>query len=277
MFKIALDAGHGQNTAGKRIPKALDPNQTREWTLNDRVSRYIAQAAALYENVQLLRVDDVTGKKNISLGARCSAANSWEADVYISNHHNAGIRLGKGGGIVAYCYQAGTQAAACRDAIYQACISAGGLRGNRANPTPEKGFYVLKHTKAPAVLMEYGFMDSTTDAPVILTEDYAKRMGYAVMEAVAKVYGLKKRTQTNSKEVCSVEVKVLKKGAKGDAVKAMQLLLIGYGYSCGGTGADGDFGANTDKALRALQKARGLSVDGVCGEKTWGALLGVCA
>jgi hypothetical protein len=39
-FKIAYCAGHYLGTPGKRVPKALDPNETREWTLNDRVADY---------------------------------------------------------------------------------------------------------------------------------------------------------------------------------------------------------------------------------------------
>ena len=76
-------------------------------------------------------------------------------------------------------------------------------------------------------------------------------------------------------EVCTVEIKVLKKGAKGNEVKSLQILLIGYGYSCGSSGADGSFGPATDKAVRAYQKAKGLSVDGSCGPKTWAKLLGM--
>ena len=83
-------------------------------------------------------------------------------------------------------------------------------------------------------------------------------------------------TTTSTKTgVCTVEVKVLKKGAKSDQVKAMQVLLMGYGFSCGDKGADGSFGPATDKALRAYQEAEGLTVDGVCGPKTWAKLLGV--
>ena len=37
-FKIALSAGHGKNTAGKRCKKSLDPNETREWVLNNRIA-----------------------------------------------------------------------------------------------------------------------------------------------------------------------------------------------------------------------------------------------
>ena len=75
-------------------------------------------------------------------------------------------------------------------------------------------------------------------------------------------------------EVCTVEVNVLRKGAKGDNVKALQILLIGRGYSCGSYGADGDFGTATYNAVKAYQKDKGLSVDGVCGPKTWAKLLG---
>lgn len=79
---------------------------------------------------------------------------------------------------------------------------------------------------------------------------------------------------TTKKGLVEVELPVLKKGAKGENVKALQLLLIGYGYPCGSMGADGSFGGNTDKAVRAYQKDKGLTVDGSVGAKTWAALLG---
>lgn len=93
-----------------------------------------------------------------------------------------------------------------------------------------------------------------------------------IADEVNKRLGVKPKEKT---EVCTVEVKVLRKGAKGQQVKALQTLLIGYGYSCGSYGADGSFGAATDSALRAFQKAKGLSVDGVCGPNSWNKLLGV--
>lgn len=104
-----------------------------------------------------------------------------------------------------------------------------------------------------------------------------KRRTLKVNGKYIRGYGVPKydAETTNSKEVCTVEIKVLKKGAKGDEVKAMQILLIGYGYSCGSKGADGSFGGDTDKALRAYQKAKGLTIDGSCGAKTWTSLLGV--
>ncbi len=55
----------------------------------------------------------------------------------------------------------------------------------------------------------------------------------------------------------------------------MQLLLIGRGCSCGPCGADGELGPDTQGALKRFQRQRGLEADGLCGEKTWAALLGV--
>lgn len=96
----------------------------------------------------------------------------------------------------------------------------------------------------------------------------------AAVEGTAKAEpAAKKETASNKTEVCNVELKVLGKGDKGNSVKALQLLLIGNGYNCGGYGADGDFGAGTDASVRAYQKAKGLGVDGLVGAKTWGALL----
>ena len=70
----------------------------------------------------------------------------------------------------------------------------------------------------------------------------------------------------------------LRRGDKGQYVTLAQTKLIQKGYSCGSFGADGEFGAGTEKAVRAFQKAnvdqdgKPLAVDGVIGQKTWWAL-----
>lgn len=72
----------------------------------------------------------------------------------------------------------------------------------------------------------------------------------------------------------TMNMRLLKKGSKGEDVRALQILLIGRGYSCGIHGADGDFGSDTDKAVRAYQKDHKLTVDGEVGPDTMGSLLG---
>lgn len=84
-----------------------------------------------------------------------------------------------------------------------------------------------------------------------------------------------KTTNANTQEVCEVKLDVLRKGSKGSNVRALQTLLNGYGYSCGTHGVDGNFGSDTEKAVKKYQKAKGLKEDGIVGSKTWSKLLGV--
>lgn len=71
-------------------------------------------------------------------------------------------------------------------------------------------------------------------------------------------------------EEIPVTHRTLRRGAQGDDVRAMQLALVGHGYTPGE--CDGIFGKRTEAAVKAFQKAQGLSADGICGPKTWAAL-----
>lgn len=82
-------------------------------------------------------------------------------------------------------------------------------------------------------------------------------------------------TYETEQKMLDMELPVLKKGAKGETVKAMQILLIGYGFAMGDYGADGSFGGATQRALIAYQASVGLEPDGSCGRKTWEKLLGL--
>ena len=66
----------------------------------------------------------------------------------------------------------------------------------------------------------------------------------------------------------------LKNGSRGDDVKKLQQSLISAGYDLGTSGADGIYGAKTQAAVTAYQKANGLSVDGIAGDQTLGSLYG---
>ena len=64
----------------------------------------------------------------------------------------------------------------------------------------------------------------------------------------------------------------LSKGDNGPEVKTMQTMLITVGYPCGSSGADGDFGADTEKALKNYQKDHKLESDGCYGSKSKASL-----
>ena len=64
---------------------------------------------------------------------------------------------------------------------------------------------------------------------------------------------------------------LLKKGAKGGAVWAMQTLLTDRGFNT--LGVDSDFGNNTFAAVKLFQKKNGLYADGECGALTWEKLI----
>jgi hypothetical protein len=70
----------------------------------------------------------------------------------------------------------------------------------------------------------------------------------------------------------------IKRGSTGPYVVECQEDLICLGYDVGKTGADGKFGANTEKAVKAFQKdhdgpdGKALKVDGIVGQATWWAL-----
>ena len=197
-MRICIDAGHGLHTAGKRCLRTIDPNETREWALNSRIAGRVEALLAKYD-CETLRADDPTGETDVPLNDRVAAANGW-ADVYLSIHHNAGIGGGTGGGIVVFrARQSSDAARALQGAVYARTAARTGLRGNRADPMPEKDLYVLRKTSMPAVLGEFGFMDSRTDTPVILTEEFADNVARGIVEALAGVLRLEEREMTDEK------------------------------------------------------------------------------
>lgn len=82
-------------------------------------------------------------------------------------------------------------------------------------------------------------------------------------------------TQTVAAPVvtCKVELPLLKKGSKGGAVKSLQILLTGLGYSIGSYGTDGDLGNDTLAAIMKFQEDNGLEKDGVVGPNTWKSVI----
>ena len=296
MFKLALNAGHGIKTAGKRCMKKLDKNQTREWVLNSRICEKIETKLLKYTGYDLIRLDDPTGKKDVSLNQRTKAANRFEADFYLSIHHNAGVKGGVGGGLETYVYtKASQEALEWQRDLYESLIKYTKLKGNRADGTRKANLHECRESKMPCVLIECGFMDSKTDVPIILTDEFAEKVANACVDVIVNKANLKK-TDAKKKNI----ITDWQKAAKKDGFKVLQSgkwdkqseevakaaickKRITYKYKnltmflqkLLGVKADGKFGTQTEKAVKEYQKKKGLGIDGIVGEKTWKKILGV--
>lgn len=163
------------------------------------------------------------------------------------------------------------------------------------------GCYVENDAHVPAVgdIMFYDWDDSgngdntgysdhvgivenvSGDTVTVIEGNYnnaCKRRTMKVNGRYIRGYGVPKYTAPtiSAKSGMSVSLPTLSKGSKGNSVKALQALLNGYGFTDATEKAlalDGSFGTATLYALKAYQEAKGLDVDGYCGELTWTSLL----
>lgn len=235
---IALDAGHGMKTAGKRCLKSIDPAETREWWLNDRIADQVQGLLAAYD-CTVIRVDDTTGVKDISLATRVKMANSAKADMYISIHHNAGINGRTGGGTVVYYCSSKDERRVQAMHLYDSVTARTGLFGNRSSKVIKNGFYVIKNTNMPAFLIENGFMDSRTDVPIILSVAHAEKTARGITDFLVGQMGLKKRTVQSQGESVGTGTSGSSGGAYYPAYKgpkttlsnAMKSLGLDYSYA----------------------------------------------
>lgn len=260
MFKLALNAGHSMHTT-RGVPAAVSPNNhPNEWWLNDRIVDKIQKRLTAYDGIEVLRIDDTTGQKDLSLTARTDKANTWGADFYLAVHHNGGINGGTGGGIVAYVYtKPSAESVAWQKSLYDALIKKTGLKGDRASPLARQNLHEVREPVMPSVLLELGFMDSKTDAPVLLTEEYADKCAAAIVEVIATKAKLKAKAESFKKGDTSLGVLALKQML----ALAYTMNLVPYALA-----RDGGFGDGTEKDVKAVQKAAGLPQTGMADEAT---------
>lgn len=275
-FKLALDAGHGLSSY-KGVPKALDKNQTKEWTLNDRIADKLEVALKDYD-VSIIRTDDTTGKEDVELAERCSRANEFGADFFISIHHNGGALLTNAGGTKVFYYSSKAERKEQAQSLYDCVVAETGLVGNRSTKVSKKSLYVLRNTDMPALLLENGFMDSKIDAPIILTEEHADKTVVGIVNFLVKEFGIVKKTKEReekyqSKKMVDIQLHQLKKGDRGTQVETLQRLLASHGFDIGSSGVDGSFGDDTYNAVVKFQEVNGIKANGIVGIDTWSLLL----
>lgn len=260
MFKLAINAGHAAITT-RGVPASISPkNHPNEWWLNDRIVDKVQKLLAAYNGISVLRIDDTTGKNDMSLTERTDKANAWGADFYLAVHHNGGINGGAGGGIVAYVYtKPSAESVSWQKDLYNALIAKTGLKGNRASPLAKQDLHEVREPAMPSVLLELGFMDSKTDVPILLTEDYADQCAAAIVEVIVRRQKLKKKEE------------LFKKGEKSLGIYAVKRLLWmaeKLNLVSAEVPDDGSFDAVTEKDVKAIQKAAKLTATGEVNEAT---------
>lgn len=196
-LRIALDAGHGGGgvTPGKRSPAG-----EYEWDFNDAVVDGIMEEAANYENVEILRVDDDNpsdGYTDVALSKRVRMANNWNADLYISIHHNAfQSKWGNHGGTETFYYKGSSESKKLAEVVHKAMLEVYGLRDRGLKEG--NWLYVLKNTKMPACLAEGGFMDSLTDIKVLRDRPRLVEAGRNIMKKIAEWKGIKRKKKAGN-------------------------------------------------------------------------------
>lgn len=191
-FKIAIDAGHGPNTAGKRCPDG----SMREFQFNSAVAELMREELRLYStasgaDVAVRFMHAENGVLDVPLSERTAAANVWPADVFVSIHANAfGETWNEANGIETYTAKICSPVSAkLAHTVQRKLTQATGLRDRGVK---QADFTVVARTKMPAVLIEAGFMTHPREAELLKSGAYRKTVALTIVEALADVFRLKR-------------------------------------------------------------------------------------
>jgi N-acetylmuramoyl-L-alanine amidase len=167
---VVIDAGHGGydrgGIPGQRVSE-------KDMTL-DVARRLKSVLAASGYRVVMTRDSDVF----VPLGTRCAIANSQRNGIFVSVHFNSATRRGASG-IETYFYSRDSLSLASAIHHYVAGGAPSDNRGVR-----RRGYYVLRRTNMPAVLVECGFLTNPTEAAYAQNASYRQKLAEAIASGV---------------------------------------------------------------------------------------------
>jgi len=167
---VVIDAGHGGHDRGGIPGQSV---AEKEMTL-DVAQRLRNVLAASGYRVVMTRDSDVF----VPLGTRVAIANSYGNAIFVCIHFNATKRAGASG-IETYFYN--------RDSLPLASaihyfVTGGAPSANRG--VRRRGYYVLRRTSVPAVLVECGFLTNPTEAAYAQSASYRQKLAEEIAAGV---------------------------------------------------------------------------------------------
>jgi N-acetylmuramoyl-L-alanine amidase len=169
---VVIDAGHGGHDRGG-IPgqRVAEKDMTLDVALR---LRNILSANGY--NVVMTRSTDVF----VPLGGRVAIANSYRNAVFVCIHFNATPRSGASG-IETYFYSRNSLPLASAIHYYVAGGAPSENRGVR-----RRGYFVLRKTTIPAVLVECGFLTNPTEAAYAQSAPYRQKLAEEIAAGVRR-------------------------------------------------------------------------------------------
>ena len=182
---VVLDAGHDAANLANRSPDGA--YYEHEFCL-DMAKRMGAHLRRCGVTVVETRPDGVA----VSLAERCAIANKIkDLDLFVSLHSNAAGGSGWSGarGWSAYLYGAGGE----REQAAQAILARVRETGAAVRSSPivyDPSLYVLKHTVAPAVLIEHAFHTNEADVENLKNADWRSAVAEAQTRGITDYLGI---------------------------------------------------------------------------------------
>ncbi len=195
---IAIDDGHGMNTAGKRTP--FFPG-TKKFMHENEFNRAVADLLKVnLERCGFRTLMVAPGDSDVPLKTRTDTANKAKADFYISIHANAlnGI-WGNQQGVSTFHYPGSILSKKAATVIHNH-LKQGTQQKDRG--VIAQNFHVLRETKMPAVLVECAFMDNLREANLLLSDAFRQECADEICKGICEYFGVPyKATQDSPQDV----------------------------------------------------------------------------
>ncbi|MGG1698386.1 N-acetylmuramoyl-L-alanine amidase [Bacillus zhangzhouensis] len=174
---IFIDPGHGAQDAGAVGNGLLEKNVNLEVAL--KLQTRLNQAGAL---TVMSRTSDTFD----SLQTRVSKGAKASADVFISIHANANDHSGANGTETYYdATYAAVNSLKLAQKVQPRMVSA---LGTRDRGVKTAGFYVIKYSKMPSILLETGFVTSPIDASILKSTTVKDRLASGITTGVSNYF-----------------------------------------------------------------------------------------